>query len=126
MATVDLELEDVSAACCPPLASAPLSEDDAQVLAGRLRALADPARLRLMSLVMAGDGGEACVCDLTGAVALSQPTVSHHLKVLVDAGLLRREKRGRWSWYRAVPGALDALALVLRHSATGEGYATPR
>ncbi|MGH8867657.1 MAG: metalloregulator ArsR/SmtB family transcription factor [Actinomycetes bacterium] len=109
-------LEDTSTACCAPLAEAPLSELDAQVLAGRLRALADPARLRLMSQVMAGVGGEACVCDLTAAVGLSQPTVSHHLKVLVDAGLLQREKRGRWAYYRPVPGALDALAVVLTGS----------
>ena len=114
---MNLDVEDVTAPCCAPLASAPLSEADAEVLAARLRALAEPGRLRLMSLVMAGQDGEACVCDLTRAVGLSQPTVSHHLKVLVHAGLLAREKRGRWAYYRPVPGALDALALVLTQPA---------
>jgi ArsR family transcriptional regulator len=99
--------------CCPPLSSAPLSEADAEVLAGRLKALADPARLRLMSLVLASEGGEGCICELTDPVGLSQPTVSHHMKVLVEAGLLQREKRGRWAYFRAVPGAMDALAAVL-------------
>jgi ArsR family transcriptional regulator len=99
--------------CCPPLASAPLSEADAEVLAERLKALADPARLRLMSLVLASDAGEGCICELTDPLGLSQPTVSHHMKVLVGAGLLEREKRGRWAYFRAVPGAMDALAAVL-------------
>ena len=99
--------------CCPPLSSAPLSESDAEVLAGRLKALADPARLRLMSLVLASDAGEGCICDLTDPLGLSQPTVSHHMKVLVEAGLLQREKRGRWAYFRAVPGAMDTLAAVL-------------
>ena len=81
-------------------------------------AVTDRARLRLLSLVAAHDGGEACVCDLTGPVALSQPTVSHHLKVLVDAGLLTREKRGAWAYFTLVPGALDAVADVLRASET--------
>lgn len=101
--------------CCPPLAQAPLSETDAEVLSSRLKALADPARLRLLSLVLAA--GESCVCDLTEPVGLSQPTVSHHLKVLVDAGILAREKRGRWAWYRLVPGALGALAAVIGSAA---------
>jgi ArsR family transcriptional regulator, arsenate/arsenite/antimonite-responsive transcriptional repressor len=111
MDTVDLPLADPP--CCAPLATAPLSATDAAVLSGRLKALADPARLRLMSLVLASAGQEACVCDLTAPVGLSQPTVSHHLRLLVEAGLLAREKRGRWSYYRAVPGALGALATVL-------------
>ena len=110
----DLSLLDQDAAtCCPPLSSAPLSESDAVVLAGRLKALADPARLRLMSLVLASDQGEGCICDLTDPLGLSQPTVSHHMRVLVDAGLLQREKRGRWAYFRPVPGAMDALAAVL-------------
>ena len=99
--------------CCAPLASAPLSEADAEVLAGRLKALADPARLRLMSLVLASPDGEGCICDLTDPLGLSQPTVSHHMKVLVDAGLLQREKRGRWAFFRPVPGAMDDLAAIL-------------
>ena len=79
----------------------------------RLKALAEPTRLRLLSLIAAREDGEACVCDLTAPVGLSQPTVSHHLKVLVDAGILHREQRGKWAYYRLVPGALDTLAALL-------------
>ena len=104
--------EPAAAVCCAPLQHAPLSAQDAQVLARTLKALADPTRLRLVSLVVA-HGGEACVCDLTEPVGLSQPTVSHHLKVLVDAGLMTRDKRGVWAYYALVPGALDAVAGVL-------------
>ena len=104
-------LDEPAALCCPPLAEAPLSEPDAELLASRLKALADPVRLRLLSLVLAS--GESCVCDLTAPVGLSQPTVSHHLKVLADAGILAREKRGKWAWYRLVPGSLGALAAVI-------------
>lgn len=75
-----------------------------------LKALADPNRLRLLSIVKAGDGGEACVCDLTGLLGLGQPTVSHHLKILVDAGFLTRQKRGTWAYYSLIPGALEAAA----------------
>ena len=96
-------------ACCTPLARAPITEQAAAGLAQRLKALADPARLRLLSLIAAHDGAEACVCDLTEPVGLSQPTVSHHLKVLVDAGLVTRDKRGVWAYYALVPGALDAI-----------------
>ncbi|MEE6280943.1 ArsR/SmtB family transcription factor [Georgenia sunbinii] len=102
------------AACCAPLTREPLPLTDAQRLAGIFKALADPARLRLLSLIAAHEGGEACVCDLTEPVDLSQPTVSHHLKVLTEAGLLTREKRGRWAYYTVVPTALDALGGVLR------------
>ncbi len=100
--------------CCAPLTGEPITADAASALARTLKALADPARLRLLSLVAAHEGGEACVCDLTEPVGLSQPTISHHLKVLVDAGLLSRDKRGVWAYYALVPGALDALADVLR------------
>ena len=82
-------------------------------LARTLKAIADPARLRLLSMIAAHEGGEACVCDLTEPLGLSQPTVSHHLKVLVDAGLLTRDKRGVWAYFTLVPGALDSLADVL-------------
>ncbi len=85
----------------------------AERLAGVLKALAEPTRLRLVSLIAAHAGAEACVCDLTDTVGLSQPTVSHHLKILVDAGLLDREQRGKWAYYRLMPGALDALAGML-------------
>jgi ArsR family transcriptional regulator len=82
-------------------------------LAHVLKALADPTRLRLLSLVAAHEGAEACVCELTDPVDLSQPTVSHHLKVLLDAGLLTREQRGRWAYFRVVDSALSALATAL-------------
>lgn len=99
--------------CGVPLTREPLDVERAESLARVLRAIAEPTRLRLLSLVAAHDGGEACVCDLTGPVGLSQPTVSHHLKVLVDAGLLSRDKRGVWAYYALIPSALDALADVL-------------
>jgi ArsR family transcriptional regulator len=104
---------DDAAACCPPLSQEPLTAEQAQQVAPLLKALADPVRLRLMSLVASHPGGEACVCDLTGAFDLSQPTISHHLKVLHDAGLLDREKRGVWVYYRACTGALASLATLI-------------
>lgn len=106
-------------ACCAPLVREPLSAEDAVGLAKVLKAIADPARLRVLSLVAAHQDGDACVCDLTEPLALSQPTVSHHLKVLVDAGLLNREKRGVWAHYRLVPGALDDVARVLLTTSQG-------
>lgn len=103
-----------AADCCEPVTREPLNTRRAEALANVLKAIADPTRLRLLSLVGAHDGGEACVCELTEPVGLSQPTVSHHLKVLVDAGLLTRDKRGVWAYYAIVPGALDVLADLLR------------
>ena len=100
-------------ACCPPLTGGPLALEDAQRLAGVLKAIADPTRLRLLSLVAAPSGGEVCICNLTDPVGLSQPTVSHHMKVLVEAGLLTRTQRGKWAFYRLVPTALNALATLL-------------
>lgn len=100
-------------ACCPPLTEFPLGADDAETLARALKALADPARLRILSLVAAAPEGEICVCELPAPLGLSQPTVSHHLKVLVDAGFLDRSKRGTWAFYRLVPGSLDAVTLPL-------------
>lgn len=97
----------IDGACCAPLFDDPLSPGEAERLAGALRVLADPARLRLLSLIAAA--GEACVCHLTAPLGLSQPTVSHHLKVLHEAGLLEREGRGVWAWYRLVPGRLEAV-----------------
>jgi len=96
-------------ACCSPLMVEPLSVEQAEQIASLLKALADPVRLRLMSLVAAHAGGEACVCDLTGAFDLSQPTISHHLKVLHELGLLDREKRGVWVYYRLNAEALTSL-----------------
>jgi ArsR family transcriptional regulator len=100
-------------ACCPPLSREPLSQEAAEGIAPMLKALADPVRLRLLSLVASHEGGEACVCDLNDAFELSQPTISHHLKVLHEAGLLEREKRGVWVYYRSSPDALAALASLI-------------
>jgi ArsR family transcriptional regulator, arsenate/arsenite/antimonite-responsive transcriptional repressor len=100
-------------ACCTPLAREPIAAQDAARLAGVLKAVADPTRLRLLSLIYAHEGAEACVCDLTEPLGLTQPTISHHLKVLVDAGLLTRDKRGVWAFYRAVPDALAALSTMI-------------
>ena len=100
-------------ACCSPLSSEPLSREQAEQIAPLLKALADPVRLRLMSLVASHAGGEACVCDLTGAFELSQPTISHHLKVLHDSGLLGREKRGVWVYYRARTSSLTSLGVLI-------------
>ena len=107
-----LPLTDL-AACCSPVTGGALDQASAERLAALLKALAEPTRLRLLSLVAAQADGEACICDLTAPVALSQPTVSHHMKVLVDAGLLTREQRGKWAYYRLVPGALDDIAATL-------------
>lgn len=99
--------------CCAPLGAAPLSAEDAGLLAKRLKALADPARLRLLSMVLAcGDEG-ACVCDLTAPLDLAQPTVSHHLRVLHEAGLVTREQRGVWAYYRADRASLADLVGAL-------------
>ncbi|WP_133830664.1 metalloregulator ArsR/SmtB family transcription factor [Arthrobacter sp. AG258] len=111
---MSLELTAVqAAACCAPLARQPLSESEADGIAPLLKALADPVRLRLMSMVASHQGGEACVCDLNDAFDLSQPTISHHLKILHEAGLLDREKRGVWVYYRARTEALQNLAALI-------------
>jgi ArsR family transcriptional regulator len=101
------------AASCPPLLAGPLDAPEADRLAAALKVLADPARLRLLSLLQAQPTGEACVCHLTEPLGLSQPTVSHHLRVLLDAGLVEREQRGSWAFYRLVPGSLGTLAGLL-------------
>lgn len=103
----------VGASCCVPSARPALSPEDAQQKALVFKALADPNRLRLLSIVKAEESGESCVCDLTGPLDLGQPTVSHHLKILVEAGILHREKRGTWAYYSLVPGALDDVAGIL-------------
>jgi ArsR family transcriptional regulator len=99
--------------CCTPVVRELIQPMEAEVLASGFKALADPARLRLISLVAAHQGAEACVCELTDPVGLSQPTVSHHLKILVDAGILTREQRGKWAYYRLVPDALNVLAALI-------------
>jgi ArsR family transcriptional regulator len=98
--------------CCPGVDDPTLSEDEAAEIAVILKALADPVRLRLMNLI--AQSGEACACDLPAVLNRSQPTVSHHLKVLVEAGLLEREKRGKWAWFRIRADQLQALGSVFK------------
>ena len=102
-----------TAACCAPLSATPLTMEQAEQVAPLLKALADPVRLRLLSLVASRAGGEACVCDLNDAFDLSQPTISHHLKVLHEAGLVDRDKRGVWVYYRVRLQALASLAALI-------------
>ena len=102
-----------SAACCAPLTAQPLSMEQAEQVAPLLKALADPVRLRLMSLVASREGGEACICDLNEAFDLRQPTISHHMKVLYEAGLTDRDKRGVWVYYRAKTLALASLGALI-------------
>ncbi|MGU3293131.1 ArsR/SmtB family transcription factor [Williamsia sp. M5A3_1d] len=99
--------------CCSPLVAEPLTADDADGLARMFKALGDPVRLRMLSLVASHATGEACVCDITDSFGLSQPTISHHLKVLREAGLLDCERRGTWVYHRVVPAALHQLSIVL-------------
>jgi ArsR family transcriptional regulator len=98
--------------CCPPGLSEPMDRDTADALAQLLKAVADPARLQLLSLIRASSEGEICVCDMTEPLGLSQPTVSHHLKVLAAAGLVVREQRGTWAWFSLVPERIAELAAV--------------
>lgn len=100
-------------ACLPAALSAPLSEEQAGALARDFALLSDPVRIRLLSLIASAPAGEACVCELVAPVDRSQPTVSHHLKVLAEAGLITGEKRGRWVWYRPAPGRLRQLRRAL-------------
>ena len=102
--------------CCPSLLSSPLTEDEASELANGFAALSDPARLRLLSLIAAQPAGEVCACELVEPLGRSQPTVSHHLKVLYEAGLVHREKRGTWVWYWANKTRLAALRSSLAPS----------
>ncbi|MER5641366.1 metalloregulator ArsR/SmtB family transcription factor [Kitasatospora sp. NPDC002227] len=105
-------IEPEAVPCCPPLTSAELSEADSVKMAAMFKALADPVRLRLFSKVASHTGSEACVCDIQD-VGVSQPTVSHHLKKLREAGLLTSERRGTWVYYRVAPGVLAGLAALL-------------
>lgn len=109
-----LEITDVGP-CCEPLSDGALDAAEAIELARRLKVLADPARLRLLSLLMASDKGEACTCDLVEPLGLTQPTVTHHLQRLASVGLVEGERRGRWTPNRTDPEALDGLVSVLRH-----------
>ena len=102
-----------TAACCAPLTAEPLTTEQAEQVAPLLKALADPVRLRLLSLVASRDGGEACICDLNAAFDLTQPTISHHMRVLHEAGLVDRDKRGVWVYYRVCPRALASLGALI-------------
>ena len=102
-----------SAECCAPLSREPMTAEQSEQIAPLLKALADPVRLRLMSLVASHDGGEACVCDLADAFELSQPTISHHLRVLTQAGLVHRTSRGTWAWFSINEDGLRELSAVL-------------
>ncbi len=115
-----LPLAEGSLTCCVPLAHQPMSAGQAAQVALLLKAIADPARLRLLSLVLSHEGAEACVCDLTPYFDLSQPTISHHLKVLHESGLLDREKRGTWVFYKARPEAMAALGSLFATGALDE------
>ena len=104
---------EVDPACCPPVVGRGLDEAEAVELAELLKVLADPARLRALSLVANAVAGEMCACDLVEPLERSQPTVSHHLSLLVEAGFLTREKRGRWAWYQLVPERLELVRQAL-------------
>lgn len=101
------------ALCCPPMTGAVLDEAQASQLAARLKALADPIRLRLVSLLACSERGELCACDLPQILGRKQPTISHHLKLLVEAGIIDREQRGKWAWFRLRPRALEEVRAAL-------------
>ncbi|MEQ8841001.1 MAG: metalloregulator ArsR/SmtB family transcription factor [Acidimicrobiales bacterium] len=103
----------LSSPCCTPLQAAPLSEADADELAGLLKALADPVRLRLLSFIAATENGEACACDLTEPTGRSQATVSHHLTQLTQAGILEREQRGKWAWFSLNHDHLNSICAAV-------------
>lgn len=109
--------------CCSPQTGEPLSAEEAAELARVFKAIADPVRLRLLSLIASHAGGEACVCELTGAFALSGPTISHHLKVLREVGLVGSERRGTWIYYRVQPDLLAQLSAVLVRDAAAKASA---
>lgn len=109
-----------SASCTPGRVKEALNQEEAEVLAARFKALADPNRLRILSIIASSPELETCVCNLSEPLNLGQPTVSHHLKILVDAGMLHREKRGVWAYYSLAPGAVDSLIVALgRHERSG-------
>ncbi|MEU6424919.1 metalloregulator ArsR/SmtB family transcription factor [Microbispora sp. NPDC046973] len=110
MSKQELQIID---ACCAPLACEPLSESEAAELAPLFKAVADPVRLRLLSLIASHEDGETCVCDLTAAFDLTPPTISHHLKVLRQAGLIESERRGTWVYYRIAPAVLARMSALL-------------
>ena len=105
--------------CCPPLACEPLSPAGADELAALFKAVADPMRLRLLSLIACHDGGESCVCDLTAAFDVTAPTISYHLKILREAGLISAERRGTWVYYRINPLVMERMSAVLGVATAG-------
>jgi ArsR family transcriptional regulator len=109
----ELKITDVGAPCCAPMVAEPLTAASAAELAKAFKALGDPVRLRLLSLIAARAGGEVCVCDLTDAFDVSGPTISHHLKVLREAGLVDCERRGTWVYYWVIPASLAPLSKLL-------------
>jgi ArsR family transcriptional regulator, arsenate/arsenite/antimonite-responsive transcriptional repressor len=114
MSKQELPVVDVSAgACCPPLATAPIPAADAADLAAAFKAIGDPVRLQLLSIIASHAGGEVCVCDLTPAFDLTGPTISHHLRVLREAGLIDHQRRGTWVYYWVIPSRLAALSRLL-------------
>ncbi|MGP0222634.1 ArsR/SmtB family transcription factor [Paenarthrobacter sp. NCHU4564] len=113
MTTLPVLQPATSDPCCGPAGETVLGDGAARQKAAVFKALADPNRLRLLSIIKNSSAGETCVCDLIEPLDLGQPTVSHHLKILVDAGLLHREKRGTWAYFSLVPGALDDVAGIL-------------
>ncbi|MEH0505512.1 metalloregulator ArsR/SmtB family transcription factor [Streptomyces scabiei] len=115
--------DDGPAGCCPGLVTAPLDDVQAADLAKIFKALGDPVRLRLLSMIASRPGGEVCVCELTPAFDLSQPTISHHLKLLRQAGLIDCERRGTWVYYWVLPGTLDRLSAFLETTQTAEATA---
>ncbi|MER0480525.1 metalloregulator ArsR/SmtB family transcription factor [Streptomyces sp. Edi2] len=117
MSNQELEVLGQTQECCPGLLTAPLDEEQAAELSKVFKALGDPVRLRLLSMIASRAGGEVCVCDLTPAFDLSQPTISHHLKHLRQAGLIDSERRGTWVYYRLLPQMTDRLAGILTRSA---------
>jgi ArsR family transcriptional regulator, arsenate/arsenite/antimonite-responsive transcriptional repressor len=108
-----MEIPMISIACCPPLMAGRLTPDEAKNLAIVFRVLGEPVRLQLLSLIAAQPSGEVCACELVETLGISQPTVSHHLKVMYEAGLLEKERRGTWIYYRIVPDRLAALRGIL-------------
>jgi ArsR family transcriptional regulator len=118
MSSIDVNIQPVTtiatlATSCPPLLAGPIDRADANELASVLKVIADPARLRLLSLIQSQPSGEACVCHLTEPLGLTQPTVSHHLKALLNVGLVEREQRGSWAYYRVLPERLRELREIL-------------
>ena len=110
MSAKNAKPKPITKVCCGTARDIPLSESDAAELSSVFAALSDPVRLRLLSIISSAPDGEVCACDLVAPIGKSQPTVSHHLRILFEAGLVEREKRGVWVWYRAVPERLDSLA----------------